>query len=79
MTRKHDDPMMAVSEPHLLFSIMDRHTDWAVMICLVGLGHDIYDGEVGMTSAKVLFAVAWSALTYRLSTRYFTLLIQYSR
>lgn len=48
MTRKHDDPLMAVSEPHLLFSIMDRHKDWAVMICLVGLGQDIYDGEVGI-------------------------------
>lgn len=32
----------------LLFSIMDRHKDWAVMICLVGLGQDIYDGEVGI-------------------------------
>lgn len=48
MTRKHNDPTMAVSEPHLLFSIMDRHKDWAVMICLVGLGQDIYDGEVGI-------------------------------
>ena len=48
MSRKHDDPAMAVSEPHLLFSIMDRHHDWAVMICLVGLGQDIYDGEVGI-------------------------------
>lgn len=49
MTRKHNnDPALAVSEPHLLFSIMDRHEDWAVMICLVGLGQDIYDGEVGI-------------------------------
>ena len=48
MRRKHDDPGMAVSEPHLLYSIMDRHQDWAVMICLVGLGQDIYDGEVGI-------------------------------
>ena len=48
MTRKHDDPEMAVSEPHLLYRIMDRHEDWAVMICLVGLGQDIYDGEVGI-------------------------------
>ncbi len=48
MARKHDDPRMAVSEPHLLYSIMDRHNDWAVMICLVGLGQDIYDGEVGI-------------------------------
>ncbi|SFL28756.1 Uncharacterized conserved protein [Lachnospiraceae bacterium KH1T2] len=48
MSRKHDNPMLAVSEPHLLYSIMDRHQDWAVMICLVGLGQDIYDGEVGI-------------------------------
>lgn len=48
MTRKHNDSTMAVSEPHLLYSIMDRHQDWAVMICLVGLGQDIYDGEVGV-------------------------------
>lgn len=48
MSRKHKDPLMAVSEPHLLYSIMDRHQDWAVMICLVGLGQDIYDGEVGI-------------------------------
>lgn len=48
MKRKHDDPVMAVSEPYLLYSIMDRHQDWAVMICLVGLGQDIYDGEVGI-------------------------------
>lgn len=49
MRSKHqNDPMMAVSEPHLLYSIMDRHQDWAVMVCLVGLGQDIYDGEVGI-------------------------------
>lgn len=49
MAQKHDnDPAMSVSEPHLLYEIMDRHQDWAVMICLVGLGQDIYDGEVGI-------------------------------
>ena len=48
MTRKHDNPVMAVSEPKLLLSIMDRHKDWAVVICLVGLGQDIHDGEVGI-------------------------------
>lgn len=48
MSRKHNDPKMAVSEPYLMYSIMDRHQDWAVMICLVGLGQDIYDGEVGI-------------------------------
>lgn len=50
MTEKHKkDPEMSVSEPFLFFKIMDRHDDWAVMICLVGLGQDIYDGEVGIT------------------------------
>lgn len=48
MQRKHNNEKMHVSEPHLLFSIMDRHDDWTVMICLVGLGQDIYDGEVGI-------------------------------
>ena len=49
MTQKHEkDPDLSLSEPNLLFKIMDRHRDWAVMICLVGLGQDIYDGEVGI-------------------------------
>ncbi len=49
MTRKHNkDDVLSVSEPSLLYQIMDRHKDWAVMICLVGLGQDIYDGEVGI-------------------------------
>lgn len=49
MTRKHNkDPEMSISEPNLLYRIMDRHQEWAVMICLVGLGQDIYDGEVGI-------------------------------
>ncbi len=49
MKSKHkDDLKMHVSEPQLLYSIMDRHEERAVMICLVGLGQDIYDGEVGI-------------------------------
>ena len=49
MKSKHNnDPAMSVSEPYLLYNIMDRHKEWAVMVCLVGLGQDIYDGEVGI-------------------------------
>lgn len=49
MTSKHkNDPDMSVSEPKLFYQIMDRHQDWTAMICLVGLGQDIYDGEVGI-------------------------------
>lgn len=36
------------SEPEYFIQIMDRRKDWAVIICLVGLGQDIYDGEVGI-------------------------------
>ena len=45
---KHYRFRMAVSESYLFYKIMDRKKDWAVMICLVGLGQDIYDGEVGI-------------------------------
>lgn len=48
MSRKHKDEEMNVSEPHLLVDIMNRHEKWAVIVCLVGLGQDIYDGEVGI-------------------------------
>ena len=49
MAYKHNnDPDMSVSEPKLMYRIMDRHNDWAVMVCLVGMGQDIYDGEVGI-------------------------------
>ena len=49
MTKKHEkNPYLSVSESHLFFKIMNRHKDWAVMICLVGLGQDIHDGEVGI-------------------------------
>lgn len=37
-----------MSEPQCFIDIMNRREDWAVMICLVGLGQDIYDGEVGI-------------------------------
>lgn len=37
-----------MSEPEFLISIMDRHTDWAVIVCLVGGGQEINTGEAGL-------------------------------
>jgi hypothetical protein len=37
-----------VSEPHFLISYLDRHRDWAVVICLVGGGQEIHEGEAGI-------------------------------
>jgi len=36
------------SEPELLMEIMDRHKDWAAIVCLVGAGQEINKGEPGM-------------------------------
>lgn len=36
------------SEPEFLIGTMDRHKDWAVIICLVGGGQEINKGEAGL-------------------------------
>jgi DUF2075 family protein len=36
------------SEPEFLISYMDRHHDWAVIVCLVGGGQEIHTGEAGI-------------------------------
>lgn len=48
MKRKKGIPEFNQSEPEFLISIMDRHKDWAVIICLVGGGQEIYNGEAGI-------------------------------
>jgi hypothetical protein len=40
----------AQSEPAFLVSYLDRHADWAVVICLVGGGQEIGDGEAGISA-----------------------------
>jgi adenylylsulfate kinase-like enzyme len=37
------------SEPEFLISCLDRHEDWAVIICLVGGGQEINTGEAGIS------------------------------
>lgn len=36
------------SEPAFLLSVMDRRPDWCVMVCLIGDGQEIHDGEAGI-------------------------------
>jgi hypothetical protein len=38
------------SEPEFLISCLDRHEDWAVVICLVGGGQEINRGEAGISA-----------------------------
>ena len=37
------------SEPEFLISCLDRHRDWAVIVCLVGGGQEINTGEAGIS------------------------------
>lgn len=37
------------SEPEFLISCLDRHQDWAVIVCLVGGGQEINTGEAGIS------------------------------
>lgn len=37
------------SEPEFLISCMNRHDDWAVIVCLVGGGQEIHTGEAGIS------------------------------
>jgi hypothetical protein len=48
MRRKKKRPDFDQSEPEFLISSMDRHSDWAVVVCLVGGGKEIHTGEAGI-------------------------------
>lgn len=39
----------AMSEPEFLISVMDRHSDWCTVICLIGGGQEINTGEAGLS------------------------------
>ena len=48
MKMKKGRPNFSHSEPEFLISCMDRRQDWSVVVCLVGGGQEINDGEAGI-------------------------------
>lgn len=48
MRRKKNTPNFNQPEPEFLISCMNRHEDWAVIVCLVGGGQEINTGEAGI-------------------------------
>lgn len=48
MKRKKKVANFDKSEPEFLISCLDRHKDWAVIVCLVGGGQEINTGEAGI-------------------------------
>ena len=49
MARKKNTPNFNQSEPEFLISCLNRHSDWAVVVCLVGGGQEINTGEAGIS------------------------------
>lgn len=49
MRDKKNQPDFSQSEPEFLISCMDRHKDWATIVCLVGGGQEINTGEAGIS------------------------------
>ena len=49
MRRKKKKADFNQSEPEFLISCLDRHPDWAVIVCLVGGGQEINTGEAGIS------------------------------
>lgn len=49
MREKKNQPDFCQSEPEFLISCMDRHPDWATIVCLVGGGQEINTGEAGIS------------------------------
>jgi hypothetical protein len=48
MRQKKSVDNFNMSEPEFLISVMDRHSDWAIIICLIGGGQEINTGEAGL-------------------------------
>jgi len=48
MIQKKGVPNFKKSEPEFLIEYMDRHNDWATIICLIGGGQEINTGEAGI-------------------------------
>ena len=49
LARKRKIKGFGMSEPDFLIDVMARHEGWAVIVCLVGGGQEIHDGEAGLT------------------------------
>lgn len=57
------------SEPEFLISCLDRHRDWAVVVCLVGGGQEINTGEAGIGEWIIALTNAFPHWRIHLSSR----------
>lgn len=57
------------SEPEFLLSSMDRHADWSVVVCLVGGGQEINEGEAGIDAWLQAVTTAFPEWRMHISSR----------
>jgi len=69
MLQKKKRPGFQQSEPEFLISCMDRHPDWAVIVCVVGGGQEINTGEAGIGEWIASLRRSFSHWQIRLSSR----------
>lgn len=69
MLRKKQRPNFTQSEPEFLISCLDRHPDWAVVVCLVGGGQEINRGEAGIGEWLQALARSFPAWDLHISSR----------
>lgn len=67
MRRKKRRAGFSQSEPEFLLSYLDRHPDWAVVICLVGGGQEINRGEAGISAWLDAVSTTFSDWTAHIS------------
>ena len=67
MRRKKRRAGFTQSEPEFLLSYLDRHVDWAVVICLVGGGQEINRGEAGISAWLDAVSTTFSDWTAHIS------------
>jgi hypothetical protein len=69
MKQKKGRPGFTSTEPEVLVESMDRHRDWAVVVCLVGGGQEINTGEAGISAWIEAMRDAFPAWDVHISSR----------
>lgn len=69
MQQKRGHAAFDMSEPAFLLSVMDRHLDWCVVICLVGGGQEINTGEAGLAEWITVLRDQYRGWDVHLSSR----------
>jgi hypothetical protein len=69
MQRKRGFADFDMSEPAFLVSVMDRHTDWCVIVCLIGGGQEINTGEAGLAEWLSVMGTRFTGWDVHISNR----------